>query len=140
MIDELRLPALAAGALTLWLLCALGQQRRGRSTTPRLIWRQRACEKWSGWYRLRGGPILDSAVEDLTRQCGLDGDTAWPDSTNVAYHQLLNAALSRSRPAPVAAVQFAIVRTPRSAPDYTLDVLFVSPVHERTRGTALTVP
>jgi len=137
MIEELWLPALAAAALTLWLLCALSQQRRGRATAPHPIWRRRMSDDWSDWYGLHGGPALDSAVDDLARQCLQDGDTAWPDSTNVAYHRLLNAVLDRSEPDPKTAVQFAIVRTPRSAPDYTHDVLFVSPVHEGTRGRAL---
>jgi hypothetical protein len=136
MIEELRLPALAATALTLWLLCALSQQRRGRSTAAQPIWRQRVSGDWSDWYVLHGR-VLDNAVEDLARQCRQQGDAAWPDSANVAYHRVLNAALGRSEPDQVTAVQFAIVRAPRSAPDYPLDVLFVSPVHERTRGGTL---
>lgn len=132
MIDELRLPALAAAALTVWMLCALSQQRRGRAFAAQPIWRQRVAGDWSEWSELPS-PVLAGAVDDLARQCSSQGDTVWPDSTNVAYHRLLNAVLDRSERDPECAVQFAIVRSPQSTPD----VLFVSPVHERTRGGAL---
>ena len=109
MPEELRLPLLAAAVLIWYLVCAVRQSRSEQATSPVVVWREATDRGWSDW----------TEMDDV--------------SASVSYDAMLATARERATAA-ATAVQFAVVAHPDDAPDYTLRVLFMSAVCERSSG------
>lgn len=113
MPDELYLPLLAAAALAWYLICALRQLRTEPTHSPTVVWRESTNDEWTEWTEL-------------------DGVAA-----SSGYDAMLSEVRRRAS-STASAVQFGIVVQPGDAPDYTLRVLFMSAVRERSSDRVLT--
>jgi hypothetical protein len=109
MSSDLVLTAVVVVALLWALVCSLRQLHVERGTTVEVMWREATADGWSPWRRLDGVSPAD------------DYDTMLTATQNAAH---TNAT----------AVQFASMMHPAEAPDYTLQVLFMSTVREPARG------
>jgi len=109
MPEELHLPLLAAAVLIWYLVCAVRQLRSEQVTSPVVVWREATERGWSEW----------NEMDDV--------------SAAVSHDAMLAAARDRATAA-ATTVQFAVVAHPDDAPDYTLRVLFMSAVCERSSG------
>lgn len=107
MPDELCLPILAAAVLLWYLVCALRQVRDEHIDGLKVVWREAGAAGWTDWADLDAVPA--SAGYDAIL-CAVR-EHAESDSTGV---------------------HFAIVTHPADAPAFTLRVVFMSAVRERS--------
>lgn len=114
MSGELHLPLLAAAVLIWYLVCALRQTREEAPGGPTVVWREATAHGWSDW-------------DDLA------------DVHASASYDVMLAAVRIRASFEATAVQFAVVARPADAPDFTLRVLFMSEVRERTAARTPTL-
>jgi hypothetical protein len=104
------LTAIVIVALLWALVRSLRQLHVERTTTTvKVMWREATTHGWSGWRELGGVSPAD------------DYDTMLTATQGAAHIE-------------ATAVQFATMVHPADAPDYTLQVLFMSTVREPARG------
>ena len=105
MLEELCLPVFAAVVLLSYLVCAVRQLRSEKEASPTVVWRETAGPGWSEW----------SELIDVR--------------SNATYDSIFATVSGLAHPA-ATAVQFAVIAHPDDAPDYTIQVLFMSDVRE----------
>ena len=112
MSEELRLPVFAAAVLLWYLMRSLRQLRSEQRTSPTVVWRETAGRGWSDWSELVGVSPKTTHDSIFGTVCDLAHATA-------------------------TAVQFAVIAHPDDAPDYTVQVLFMSDAREPSSIRAL---
>jgi hypothetical protein len=128
------------GLIPLWTFFAPNPAR----ADSRLVWREEHGGEWGGWRELHFGfaPVrtrwlvnpeitLNKAITDLVGWL-LQTRAEWEDRSallNSAYVTLLSIVLAQSRRTRCSSIQFAVVRTSRSALTRRLDVVFLSEIH-----------
>jgi hypothetical protein len=107
VFEHLGLSVIVAAALLWCLVYAVWQTHSEKASGPVVVWREASEHGWSQWIDL----------DEVAASAG--------------YDAMLEEVRVRAS-ADAAAVQFAVVAHPDDAPDYTLRVLFMSAVRERS--------